>query len=245
MSVQGVWFSIGLLGASVGVSAPCNGEQVIEDLSGRYVASRGDRVTELRIEQSGRVAIAGHTGGRHDRDQEGWLRNTGSRLWVVEDKEGQELGSYVFVRWAQRRYLVRRDRMMDSFVNLINSGVEPRRSAFGFVLLAAGDWDKPVSGLPELPDEVAPCVHESAVRLRLVAHLGNGRVTVDAGASAGLCPGMVLYAVDGSVDNSVTIQDVSGQSSVGALATRAAPLPAGALLSTRPKWAPSAQGGQR
>jgi len=58
------------------------------------------------------------------------------------------------VRWGDRQYLVPSDQLLD-FTNQIKRGAEPRSSSFGHVYLRKGDWDKPVSGAPDLPEPYA------------------------------------------------------------------------------------------
>jgi hypothetical protein len=79
-------------------------------------------------------------------------------LWLIGQEEeagakSPELASeFIPVRWDDRIYLVPKDRVSD-FRREINEGREPRNRAFGTFLLREGDWEKPVTGRPQLPAE--------------------------------------------------------------------------------------------
>jgi hypothetical protein len=59
---------------------------------------------------------------------------------------------FVPVRWGERVYLVRPEKMAE-FGNKVNSQFEPRREMWGRPLLREGDEKKSVSGQPEVPAE--------------------------------------------------------------------------------------------
>ena len=59
-------------------------------------------------------------------------------------------GEYVFVRWGERRYLIRSNEV-DAFRNAVARGDEPRRRLHGHFLLAVNDHTKPATGEPDLP----------------------------------------------------------------------------------------------
>jgi hypothetical protein len=56
---------------------------------------------------------------------------------------------YVPIEWAERRYLIPDEEMID-FCNEINLGYEPRKGPNGSYFLREGDWEKAVSGFPTL-----------------------------------------------------------------------------------------------
>ncbi len=56
------------------------------------------------------------------------------------------------IRWGERQYLVPADQRLE-LANQINERQEPRSSPFGNVYLREGDWNKPVTGEPDLPAE--------------------------------------------------------------------------------------------
>ncbi len=80
---------------------------------------------------------------------------------------------WVGVRWGPRRYLVPEGRMVE-FCNAVNLGAEPRRSADGGFPLAAGDWETPVSGRPDLPPEWRDYLLEEPLTGTLTEWLGEG-----------------------------------------------------------------------
>lgn len=56
------------------------------------------------------------------------------------------------IRWGGRQYLVPLGGIAD-FADQVKKGNEPRSSSFGNVYLREGDWNKPVTGEPDLPAE--------------------------------------------------------------------------------------------
>ncbi len=78
----------------------------------------------------------------------------GELVLEPSSKEGEmEKGwdtPFLPVRWGERQYLIPANRIFD-FANQIHRGNEPRTSSFGDVYLREGDWDKPVTGEPDLP----------------------------------------------------------------------------------------------
>jgi len=76
---------------------------------------------------------------------------SGDRL-VLKDESRDESGDYRVVRWGPRVYLIP-DESMIRFCEAIRQGGEPRNDSFGMFYLRQEDWEKPASGLPEVPAE--------------------------------------------------------------------------------------------
>ena len=71
------------------------------------------------------------------------------------------------VHWGERRYLIN-PREMEDFVAAVHSGREPRESAGGSFLLAAGDERKTVAGLPALQGSALALIRMQPVHARIV-----------------------------------------------------------------------------
>jgi hypothetical protein len=121
----------------------------------------------------------------------GEWRLDGDRLRLIASGEPEGMAKrapleYLVVRWGPRTYLVKADDVVD-FCNQINRQWEPRDDAHGMVYLRDGDWDLLATGRPQLPKKYEAYILDHPVRARIIA--GN---RIDAGASDGLLPGMVL-----------------------------------------------------
>lgn len=100
------------------------------------------------------------------------------------------------VRWGPRLYLAPEPEIPD-FANLVNEGYEPRSDSSGFsAYLREGDWDKPVSGLPDLPAKHRPLLLAQPLEGKVLRKLGKRHhFEIDLGSREGLKPGMKLTAV--------------------------------------------------
>ncbi|HKO56856.1 MAG TPA: hypothetical protein VJ276_13360 [Thermoanaerobaculia bacterium] len=123
----------------------------------------------------------------------GQWRLEGDRLHLIA--KGQPDGmaermplEYVVVRWGPRTYLVEAEEVV-AFCNLINQKWEPRDESFGMVYLRDHDWDLLATGRPQLPKQYQPYILDHPVRARVI-----DRNRIDAGASEGLLPEMVVVA---------------------------------------------------
>jgi hypothetical protein len=108
--------------------------------------------------------------------------------------------SYVVVKWAERRYLISVDSIIQ-FCNAVNLGIEPRSEIsvgadyFGSFYLREGDEPKPVSGRPEIPKASSSYLLDTPVETRVTRIEGEGvsKVAfVDKGTKDGLKVEMIL-----------------------------------------------------
>ena len=103
------------------------------------------------------------------------------------------------VRWGPRDYLIPEERMLE-FANAVNAGIEPRTPGFGLFYLRNAGTAPLVGGLPDLPAVWRPYLLPAPLRGRVTRVLQRETrhlrpiVVIDAGSSAGLRPGMTLFA---------------------------------------------------
>jgi hypothetical protein len=110
------------------------------------------------------------------------------------------------VPWGARRYLVPSGEIR-SFCNAVNSGREPRGHVHGRFFFREGDDERPVAGLPALPEGFEGCLLDRPIRAR-VLKVGVRRspppadgepeavvfvVTLGAGRAQGVWDGMVFH----------------------------------------------------
>lgn len=131
---------------------------------------------------------------------------------------------FIPVLWGERHYLIAPDEFID-FTNAVNAGFEPCEPC-GRFLLKAGDDDKPVHGLPSIPDEFRPYLLERPINARAIS-LGRSeteqtswgtfrtsRLTVDKGSLHGMLNGMELHLLQPKfLSAKVTVKRVEDQSS--------------------------------
>jgi hypothetical protein len=139
------------------------------------------------------------------------VERAGMLVFGFETPNGKGFGSFpdavVPVRWGQRRYLLPESEMAE-FVSALHHGIEPRGRVHGRFLLARGDEQKPVSGLPELPVRYRRMIRSQPVLAgvldarRMIGErfgdrmcLARYRVTLDRGHEAGLTEGLRLKAM--------------------------------------------------
>lgn len=134
------------------------------------------------------------------------------------------------VRWGERRYMIRQDKMM-GFVNAINHGLEPRERVHGMFLLAREDENKAAEGLPDLPPAYLALIRRAPMRVRVVSIDGvdkkksdqdcsyTYRMTLDRGATDRFAPGIELKPdAQPHVWESATIETVTGETSTAKMA---------------------------
>lgn len=113
----------------------------------------------------------------------------------------QELSpALVSIAWGAREYLAPGQTADDGyrqFINAVNIGTEPRQGPCGrdHLYLRDGDWNKAVSGPPDLPPRWRPFVLTAPVRGRVIALSNDGHAIVNVGARHGLLPGMRLLKI--------------------------------------------------
>lgn len=111
------------------------------------------------------------------------------------------------VAWSGRRYLLPEAEMIE-FVNAIHHGREPRDRVHGGFLLARGDEDKPVHGLPGLPERYLGMIRREPLVAGVLDSRRIGeekiggdlcrvryRLTFDRGRDDGLMEGIRLEAI--------------------------------------------------
>jgi hypothetical protein len=107
------------------------------------------------------------------------------------------------ITWGRRHYLIAADRLID-FANDYNAGFEPRKSAWGSHLLRLNDDKKEATGKPPLPSDYRAYLLDRPIEAHITAvgevrrdpkddFVGTATIVLDAGANAGLKPGMRLY----------------------------------------------------
>lgn len=83
----------------------------------------------------------------------GYATGTASQLVLDHPRASKHLGpqTYRAIRWGSRDYLIEEEEVADFFA-AITDGSEPRTKAAGRFYLRRGDWNKPVVGIPALPE---------------------------------------------------------------------------------------------
>jgi hypothetical protein len=126
------------------------------------------------------------------------------------------------IRWGERKYLVALDKMED-FCADANSGDEPRSIIHGRYLMRVGDENRSVSGVPVVPAKYEKLLINPPIEVRVVEVLESWkhdttvfltRVRIDAGSDQGVVPGLRMQLIEPSEVRSLTVVDVSKQSSI-------------------------------
>jgi hypothetical protein len=107
------------------------------------------------------------------------------------------------VSWGERHYLIPAAHILE-FINAINAGFEPRKTASGLFFLKWGDEYRPVVGKPKLSTEYANYLLENPIQAKIASHKktrveGNtvhSTVVLDAGKAQGVKVGMQFYFQD-------------------------------------------------
>lgn len=97
------------------------------------------------------------------------------------------------VRWVGRMYLIPTNEIV-AFCSDVNQGSEPRRDPHGKYYLRQNDWEKAVTGKPEVPKHWTNYFLSQPVRGKITELIGKAEAWVNVGADAGLLEGMVLTA---------------------------------------------------
>lgn len=109
------------------------------------------------------------------------------------------------VAWGQRLYLVPANDIR-GFSNQVNRGLEPvRRGNMGSYFLREGDWDRPVVGKPDLPEEWKDRLLEKPVTGLVAGRDPSNRWIIDLGKDHGVYDGMELSAWAPGLRQFVTI----------------------------------------
>lgn len=220
------WLFLLLLLANVAGTAPAFGDPALSlsTIAGSYYEGDGMIIRRtLVIRPDGTFEYEMEGGARLLQAEARGTASVADGTLILAPKTEKGKGEPVprrlaIVRWGPRLYLVPETGMLE-FANLINEGFEPRRDARGFSgYLRDEDWDKPATGLPDLPAEHKPLLLprslEGKVRRKLEKPLD---FEIDLGSRQGLKPGMKLTAIADeleTVDCKVTIVSTTETSSV-------------------------------
>jgi hypothetical protein len=141
----------------------------------------------------------------------GSVRKTGSTLELLL-KEPNRPGDpfsisaeLILISWGDRHYLVPPSEIVE-FVNAINAGFEPRKSALGRFFLKKGDEHRPATGSPNIPTEYADYLLEKPIEGKVssvqeIRHEGEkmrSSVLLNIGKAQGVRVDMRFYLQDSS-----------------------------------------------
>lgn len=98
------------------------------------------------------------------------------------------------ISWGQRLYLIPQNDIA-GFSNQINRGIEPvSRGSMGSYYLREGDWDRPASGQPDLPEEWKKRLLDEPVTGLVAGRDPLNRWIISLGKNYGVYDGMELSA---------------------------------------------------
>lgn len=127
-----------------------------------------------------------------DQTAHAFMRNGLLMLGNGKSESAGNEARFMPLRWGGRLYLIEPERIV-SFANAINAGREPRTAAQGVFYLRAGDWDKPVTGWPKLPEAYRDYLLAKPVEAEVLHIVGDERIVeLAAGRRQGLLAGMKL-----------------------------------------------------
>ncbi len=107
----------------------------------------------------------------------------------------KKLGAYHAIVWDKRRYLIEDEKLL-SFAHATNHGIEPRSGVTGSFLLREEGRDKPVSGVPEMPEGWKSKILPEPIEGSIVEVLEDGNAKVNLGWKDGVWNGMELAVLD-------------------------------------------------
>jgi hypothetical protein len=90
-------------------------------------------------------------------------------------------------------YLVPTNKVVE-FCSEVNQGGEPRSQNWGDYYLRRNDWNKPVAGLPAVPEPWTKYLLSKPVSGNITELIGKQEAWLNRGADQGLLPGMILTA---------------------------------------------------
>ena len=127
----------------------------LEQIAGTYYLGRGLGFNfTLTINPSGTFSYTwrGCVGIYAEASGRAFFRD-GELVLEPSSRKNQRLDTrFLPIRWGGRQYLVPSDQLPD-FAKQVRAGREPRSSSLGDSYLREGDWNKPVTGEPDLPAE--------------------------------------------------------------------------------------------
>lgn len=154
--------------------------------------SRGESA-DLQILPDSRYSLLKDSHVGMSPSESGYARAEGAFLFLPSEgaEEGPAARTYRVVNWGPREYLVRDDQL-ERFCKSVLDGFEPRRSVGGRFFLRRDDWNKEVSGLPDLPSPWVEHLRERLLRGRVTEVSKRRLVSVDLGSADGLTVGSFL-----------------------------------------------------
>ncbi len=127
----------------------------LEQIAGKYYLGRGLGFNyTLTIHPGGTFSYTwrGCLGVYAEVSGSAFLRN-GELVLEPSSRKNQRLDTrFLPLRWGGRQYLVPSEQLPD-FANQVKERREPRSGPLGDAYLREGDWNKPVTGEPDLPAE--------------------------------------------------------------------------------------------
>jgi hypothetical protein len=135
------------------------------------------------------------------------------------------------VKWGDRQYLLDADEIA-YFSSSIKDGSEPRTSSAGSFLLRYGDWQKPVSGRPELPPEYAKSSKQKPLKGKVVEVIDHSSGWIDLGAEHGLVAGIELRGAGPNGKGSFIVEQTYDRQSRIKARDVGTPLRVGLVVST-------------
>ncbi len=188
------WLKIGMIQLLAwAVACPCADREapIGEYVGGTDGESIALRLTEARFTYESRGASArSYQGTWTEKDGRIDLTPTYDEAHEAFPKMPVE---WRVVDWGLRRYLVPEGKLI-RFCNALNLGDEPRREATGSALLRVGDWDKPVTGAPQLAPEWKAFLLDRPLTGTVVNLEEGGFAKLSLGGNHGLKAGMALVA---------------------------------------------------
>jgi hypothetical protein len=191
-----VW---GLIGLALIGADPVKADAIPNQYVGRYLFGDGKGYNcSLNLEKNGnfQYSLSGCLGTYHKkngefevRDGKVILKPSTPNPWFGRHSISTE---YYPVPWDGRMYLIPQSQML-GFCIKVNKGWEPRTQFFGEFYLLDKDWEKPVTGDPQLPKEFMKILDPKPVRGKITDLNGKQEAWVDLGADAKMETGKKLY----------------------------------------------------
>lgn len=174
-----------------------DGSITFKELIGEYYYGDGLGANcTLKLVKNGDFSFAWHGCLGLYATNYGGAKLTNGLLILAPRKPNQDFGTSIAffpLRWGTRVYLVATNKLVD-FCNCINDGSEPRVQCYGSHYLREKDWDKPVSGRPEIPVPWAEYLISKPIKGEIVYLVNNNEAWINIGSDNGLREGMTLTA---------------------------------------------------
>jgi hypothetical protein len=135
-------------------------------------------------------------------------------LYPVKANSRKDFGTatrFLPVRWGERQYLIPEEDALD-FCNAVNRKTEPRDDIHGMFYLRDNDWEKKVTGFPQLPSQWISYLLKEPVSGEVVQILQGGRALISLGSKDGIREGMELIAHGEGLFCTLKVVDVQADS---------------------------------